>query len=126
MLGYRFAVRVAFMLVLLLCAMPVQAQIINGHQWPTPRLSYLTPTGGKVGTTLEVTFAGTEVEEPESLLFSHPGIKGLAIVPPLPTVDPKAKPDPKAKEPVRPPTTKFTVTIAKEVPVGYYDVRLVN
>ena len=117
----RACFAVAF--ALLYMTQSASAQIINGHQWPNPRLNYLTPTGGKVGTTVEVTFAGTEVEEPEALLFSHPGIKGTPVIPPLPPVDPKAK---DKKEPVRPPITKFIVTIAKDVPVGAYDVRLVN
>ena len=127
MFGNRFLVRFALGLSLLLCstAPALYGQIINGHQWPTPRLNYLMPTGGKVGTTVEVTFAGTEVEEPEALIFSHPGIKGTPIVPPPPKVDPKVKVDPK-KPVVAPPITKFTVTIAKEVPIGFYDVRLVN
>ncbi|HZZ82426.1 MAG TPA: PPC domain-containing protein [Gemmataceae bacterium] len=112
--------------VLLASASVARAQIINGNQWPTPRLAVLTPTGGKVGTTFEVAFTGTECEEPEKLLFSHPGIKGTAIIPELPKPDPKAKPDPKKKEPVRPPITKFSVSIAGDVPPGYYDVRLVN
>ena len=59
------------------------------------------------------------------MIFNHPGIKGTPIIPELPKPDPKAKPDPK-KEPVRPPITKFTVTIAKDVPLGFYDARLVN
>jgi hypothetical protein len=106
----------------------VQAQLINGHQWPNPRLNVLTPTGGKVGTTFEVTFNGTEVEMPEALLFSHPGIKASPIIPPPPKPDPKAKPDPNKKpEPPQPlPITKFSVTINKDVPLGYHDVRLVN
>ncbi len=127
MLANRFAIRLGVLsaAALLGIVAAAQAQIINGHQWPTPRLSVLTPTGGKVGTTFEVAFAGTECEEPSALLFSHPGIKGTPIVPPLPPVDPKAKPDPK-KPPVQPPITKFSVSIAADVPLGYYDVRLVN
>jgi hypothetical protein len=130
MCGHRIALRctlVAFVVGLLVVAWAplLDAQIINGHQWPTPRLTVLTPTGGKPGTTFEVAFTGTEVEEPQALLFSHPGIKGTPIIPPIPPVDPKAKPDPK-KKPVQPPITKFTVTIDAAVPVGFYDVRLVN
>ncbi len=107
-------------------ATPVHAQIVNGNQWPVPRLNTLSPTGGKVGTTLEVTFSGTEVEQPDTLLFNHPGIKGVPIVPPPPPVDPKAKtkPDPKKMGP--PAITKFSVTIAADVPPGEYDARLVN
>lgn len=103
-----------------------QAQIVNGNQWPVPRLTVLTPTGGKAGATMEVTFAGADVEEPTGLLFSHPGIKGTSIVPPIPAPDPKAKPDPKAPPPKAPPITKITVVIDKAVPPGFYDVRLVN
>src|SRR5437660_115758 len=83
----RCAVRVTVASCLFAFASSAQAQIVNGHQWPTPRLNVLTPTGGKLGTTLEVTFAGTECEEPTGLLFSHPGIKGAPIIPPLPPVD---------------------------------------
>lgn len=126
MFANRLASRIAILSIagILGSAAAAHAQIINGHQWPTPRLSVLTPTGGKVGTTFEVAFAGAEVEEPTALIFSHPGIKGTAIIPPLPPVDPKAK-DPK-KAPVQPPITKFSVAIAADVPLGFYDVRLVN
>ncbi len=103
-----------------------RAQIVNGHQWPNPRLTYLSPAGGKIGTTFEVAFIGTEIETPEALLFNHPGIKGVPFIPPPPPVDPKAKPDPKKEPPPPPPITKFTVTIGKEVPAGFYDARLVT
>ncbi|MSQ97396.1 MAG: hypothetical protein EXR98_22975 [Gemmataceae bacterium] len=130
MLGTRIAFRLTLgLLALVAFSTPSFAQIINGHQWPTPRLTVLTPSGGKIGTSVEVTFAGTEIEEPTELIFSHPGIKGPAVIPPLPEpkLDPKTKlPDPKEKAPVRPPVTKFNVTIAKDVPPGFYDVRLVN
>ena len=128
MFATRFARR--FGLALALCifvgtlAGIAYSQIVNGDQWPTPRLAVLTPTGGKVGSTFEVAFTGTEVEEPDALLFSHPGIKGVPVIPPTPAPDPKQK-DP-AKQPMRPPISKFTVTIAPDVPVGFYDVRLVN
>lgn len=105
---------------------PARAQVINGNQWPNPRLSVLTPTGGKPGTTFEVGFAGTETDAPQALLFSHPGLKAEPIIPPPPKVDPKAKPDPKKKPAPPPPITKLRVTIAPDVPIGAYDVRLVN
>ena len=129
MIGHRLAFRftlLALGLALTCGTSSLRAQIINGHQWPTPRLSVLTPAGAKAGTIVDVGFTGTEVEEPTALLFNHPGIKGLPIIPELPKPDPKAKPDPKKKAPVRPPITKFTVTIAKDVPIGTYDARLVN
>ena len=82
----------------------------TGNLWPHPRLNALTPTGAKAGSILEVTFAGTDTEMPESLWFSHAGIKGTPIIPPLPPVDPKAKVDP-AKKIEPPPVTKFSVVI---------------
>jgi hypothetical protein len=94
-------------------------------QLPNPRLSQVMPPGGKSGTTFEVTFSGAfqgfqfnDMEEPQKLLFSHKGITAEAI----PPVQPE-KPDPKAPPPQ---VTKFKVTIAADVPVGIYDVRLVN
>src|SRR5207248_11031970 len=88
--------RLALGLALFAClaAPKAQAQLVNGHQWPHPRLNYVSPAGGKVDTTFEVTFAGTELDQPEALLFSHPGIKATKIIPPEPKPDPKVKPDP--------------------------------
>jgi hypothetical protein len=91
-----------------------------GNLLPCPRLNFVTPCGGKAGTTVEVTFNGTDVEAPEQLLFSHPDIKATPVVPPQP------KPDPKKPAPPPPPVTAFKVTIGEKVPVGTYDVRLVN
>jgi hypothetical protein len=97
---------------------------------PNPRLLVLMPCGAKAGTTVEVTFAGTDLEEPQTLLFSHPGIKVEPIIPPPPPPpDPKKpapKPDPKQPAPKPPPITKFKVTISAVVPVVIYDVRLIG
>src|SRR5205807_9807916 len=65
-----------------------------------------------------------ELEEPQSLYFSHSGIKAVPVIPPPPKVDPKA--DPKKPAPPPPPITKFSVTINKDVPAGFYDVRFVG
>ena len=40
--------RAGAILGLVLCASQVQAQIVNGNSWPRPRLTVLTPSGGKV------------------------------------------------------------------------------
>src|SRR5690349_20707208 len=82
-------------------AAPAFAQLQYGNQWPTPKLTSIFPAGGKLGTNVEVTFAGADLEQPVSLWFSHPGIKGTVIVPPTPEVDPK-KPDDKKKDPPAP------------------------
>jgi len=107
-------------------AAPVAGQVINGNQLPNPRLTVLTPAGGKVGSTFEVTFAGSELDQPQALIFSHAGIKAEPIIPDPPKPDPKAKPDPKKPPAPPPPITKFKVSIAGNTPVGSYDVRFVN
>ena len=53
-----------------------------GNQLPMPRINTVMPCGGKVGTTVEVAFTGTDLEEPEALFFSNPGIKAEPIVTP--------------------------------------------
>jgi hypothetical protein len=102
------------------------AQPQLGNLLPNPRITIVSPCGGKVGSTLEVSFTGTDLEEPKELLFSHPDIKATAAGPAA--VD-QPKPDPN-KRPRRPvpqvAVTRFKVTIGPKVPVGIYDVRLVN
>ncbi|HLW65893.1 MAG TPA: PPC domain-containing protein [Gemmataceae bacterium] len=96
---------------------------------PQPRLQSVFPSGGKAGATVEVSFTGTDLEDPESLFFSHPGLKAEPIIPPplpAPKVDPK-QPAPKQPMPApKPVITKFKVTIAADTPLGMHDVRLVN
>src|SRR5205085_11300022 len=87
---------------------------------PNPRLSTVTPGGGNPGSTVTVTFTGTDVEEPEALTFSHDGIKAVPVVPPKPAADPKKPPAPPM------PVTQFKVTTGDKVPAGFYDVRLFN
>jgi hypothetical protein len=123
------------MAVLLVWVGDASAQPQLGNLLPNPRLSTVNPPGGKAGSTLEVTFSGTDLDLPEALLFSHPGIKATAIQPEVPKEDPKKedpkKDDPKNKQPDMkqkpgPQVAKFSVTIAPDVPVGNYDVRLVG
>jgi hypothetical protein len=82
--------------------------------------------GSRAGAALEITFTGTDLESPEALVFSHPGIKATPIIPPPP---PPPKTDPKKPAPPPPPLpgiTRFAVKVAADVPIGFYDVRLVN
>ncbi|MBP3958530.1 PPC domain-containing protein [Gemmata sp. G18] len=95
---------------------------------PSPRLQNVFPCGVKAGTSVEVTVTGFDVEDPEKLLFAHPGLKGEYISPPKdPTPDPK---DPKKTIPapkVNPAGPhKFKVTAAADVPLGVFDVRFVG
>ncbi|MGH7225172.1 MAG: PPC domain-containing protein, partial [Gemmataceae bacterium] len=95
---------------------------------PAPRLMTVMPPGGKIGSTVEVVFTGTDLEEPEHLLFSHPGIKAEPLAGPAPTPPP---PDPKqrrrrGRNMGKPVASRFKVTLAANVPPGIYDVRFVN
>src|SRR5262249_41671465 len=74
---------------------------------------------------VEVTLTGTDLEEPQELLFSNPGITAEAIQPaPTPPPDPNKKPPATPMPPTG--VTKFKVTIAPTAPLGIHDVRLVN
>jgi hypothetical protein len=103
-------------------------QLISGL--PAPRLFTVSPTGGKMGSTMEVTFTGLDIEEPQGLLFSQPGIKAEPIEGPTPApppVDPKQGAQKKGRRArPQPLVTKFKVTIAANVAVGIHDVRLIN
>ena len=110
----------------LLVGGPVHAQPQVGSNLPSPRLMTVMPPGGKIGSSVEVTFTGTDLEEPEQLLFSHAGIKAeplAAPAPPAPKPDPKKKPKPGMGKPS---VSRFKVTIAANVTPGVHDVRFVN
>jgi Bacterial pre-peptidase C-terminal domain len=95
-----------------------------GVPLPSPRITSVFPMGAKVGSTVEVTVTGTDLDEAAGLVFSHPGFKATVIVVPEPKPDPKAKAPPKKGPP--PTAVKFAVVVDKSVPVGRYDVRVVN
>ena len=106
-------------------AQPPQAYL------PQPRVTSAFPCGAKAGTTTDITVNGTDLDDADELLFSHPGIKAEVIHPPEPK-------DPKADAKKAPPQTgrrrggapaasvKFKVTVAADVPAGQYDVRIAN
>ncbi|GBD35813.1 hypothetical protein HRbin36_00928 [bacterium HR36] len=86
------------------------------NAYPHPRLQVVFPPGGKVGTTVEVTLTGTDLDDPRALVFSHAGLKAELIPPP--------PPDPKKPAPPGPP--RFRVQIPADVPPGMYDVCVVG
>ncbi len=43
-------------------------------QLPTAQLTSVFPPGGKQGTTVEVTIAGTDLDDSDKLVFNHPGL----------------------------------------------------
>jgi hypothetical protein len=110
----------------LLLASRAHAQAQLGNLLPTPRITVVTPCGGKAGTTVEVTFTGTDTNDPKNLIFSHPAIKATPIAAPEPKIDPKAKGKGKGPKGMnkQAQVSKFSVTIPPNVPPGNYDVRL--
>ncbi|HEV3387038.1 MAG TPA: PPC domain-containing protein, partial [Gemmata sp.] len=103
---------------------------------PSPRIQFVFPAGAKAGSSPqlhlfgvplksqpELTATGTDLEEPEKLIFSHPGIKAEYSAPKL------TEPDPKKKETAlkaNPGPHKFKLTVDAAVPPGIYDVRFVG
>jgi hypothetical protein len=94
---------------------------------PSPRVQHAFPGGIKAGTTVEVIVTGFDVEDPEKLLFAHPGLKGEYLLPPKEVPDPK---DPKKTVPgpkvVPGGPHKFKITATADVPPGLYDLRFVG
>lgn len=72
---------------------------------PLPRLLTLMPMGGQVGSSVEVTITGENIEEVSALTFSTPKITA---------------------KPVAGVANKFLVSIAADAPVGIYDARLMT
>jgi len=120
----RSAVVLALMGTALLTGLTT-AQQPPGPGLPEPRLLTIMPMGGKAGDTVELTFTGQDIEDPEGLLFSHTAIKSeLLPVPPQPEPDPKAK---GAKKGAAPPVAvKYKVTLPADLPLGIHDVRVFN
>ncbi len=80
-------------------------------QLPQTRLYVVSPAGAQVGSITEVTIArGDDLDEIDTLLFSHPGIFATPVMQETPT----------GPQPV---ANKFRVAVAKDVPPGRYEVR---
>jgi hypothetical protein len=114
----------------LLLGQTAHAQPQLGSALPTPRLMIVSPPGGKAGSAVDVTVTGTDLDEPEGLLFSHPGLKAEVVkAPDPPPVDPKKprqKPRRGMANPGLPTVARFKVTIPPDAPAGIHDLRLVN
>ncbi len=93
------------------------AQQQLGPGLPQPRLLVASPAGGQAGTTIDVTLTGNDLDDPQKLLFSHPGIQAESPSDPTKPV----KPPQGGQPPLT--TVKFKVAIAADVPPGTYDVR---
>ncbi len=71
-------------------------------QLPMPRLNSIYPCGAQKGTTVECTVAGGDLDGATGLYFSHAGITAQPAGPGM-----------------------FKVSVAQDVPVGKYDVRVI-
>ena len=87
----------------MLVASPALAQI------PHARLSWVYPTGDKVGTSVDVSVGGTDLDDLTGLHFSHPGITAQVKTGPVTPLRKTA--------PVLP--GQFAVAIAAEVPRAF-------
>jgi hypothetical protein len=70
---------------------------------PSPRLDRLAPLGTSAGSSVEVEVQGADLEEAKTLLFDHPGLHAEFVK-----------------------DRFFRVTVAKDVPAGTYDARLLG
>jgi hypothetical protein len=82
-------------------------------QLPVARLYSVFPPGAKLGTSVDVTISGEDLEKAAALHFSHPGITAVQ----------KTQPPALGETGPQPTPNQFTVTIAPEVQPGLYEVR---
>jgi hypothetical protein len=90
-----------------------------------PRIAGVFPPGATVGTSVEVTVRGTDLDAVTGLRFAQPGLTA-AVVPPPPEPKPDPKKKPKKPDPTAATTATFRVSVAEGVPPGGYDVRVVT
>lgn len=102
-----FMLPVALCATVLCIASPAVAQQVC---LPMPRLLTLTPMGGQVGTTVEVSITHQHIDEALELLFSTPKIAATPVV----AADGKPVPN------------RFVVTIASDAQIGVHDARILS
>lgn len=95
-------------------AAPAKAQL--PPTLPNPRLNWLFPAGGQVGTTFLVTVTGDDLDDAKKLFFSHPGITAT-----LKMADPGL-----GQTGPQPVYGTFQVKIAADVPPGIYELRVLG
>lgn len=100
--------------LVLLALFGVSSAYAQPPSYPVTRLYTVTPPGGKVGTTVEITLGGVDLDDVVALYFSHPGLKGDRV------------PDPDPKKAGQFVANKFRVAIAPNTPVGIHDVRAIG
>ncbi|MBQ9137342.1 MAG: hypothetical protein IJX65_01745 [Alistipes sp.] len=104
-------------LLLALIAMPLYGQKLS--------LGYLYPAGGQVGTTVEIEAGGLNINKATKVLFNHPGIE--AQVEPLRESAAEKRKRKRLNDQSSPQLAdrvKIRISIAADVPCGFYDLRL--
>ena len=99
------------LLVLAICTI-VSSTVATGQSvcLPAPRLLTTMPMGGQAGETLDVTITGEWIDGADQLMFSNQGISAK------PKLDSSGQPIP----------NQYTVTIAKDCPVGIHEARVMT
>ena len=88
-------------------------------------LGFLQPAGGQVGTVVEVEAGGLNINKSTKVLFSHPGITGeLFPVKESTKTKKKRRRLNDQSSPQLADRIKIRITIAPDVPCGFYDLRL--
>lgn len=77
---------------------------------PAPRLLTTMPMGGQVGSSVEITITGENIEEADALSFSHPGITATR------KLDDKGQPV----------ANVYLVAIADDCPTGIHEARVMT
>lgn len=97
-----------------------------GQSPPPPRLTHVMPPGGQVGTSLEISVTGADLDKAEALHFSIPGVKSAIIGTGVATpADPKKKPAGGMKQGLQI-SQKFKVTIPHNARLGVHDIRIIT
>ena len=105
---YRIASRLILSTAVLISATTtVRAQSVC---LPLPRLLTTMPMGGTVGTQVEITITGENIEDASELLFTHSGLTAT------PKLDANGQPE----------ANKYIVTIATDCPTGIHEARLMT
>ncbi len=100
----------AAMVAFALCSPVVSDVYAQSVGLPLPRLLTTMPMGGQVGTQVEVTITGENIDDADQLSFSTPHITAKRVVD-------------AAGQPV---ADKYLVTIAPECPLGLHEARLMT
>jgi hypothetical protein len=102
--------------------------VTHAQNLPSPKIVRVLPTGGKAGTTFEISVAGTDLSDVETLHFSFPGAKvELLDATKLIPMPAKGKTATKGMTTVNASSAQlFKVTLPPNAPPGIHDLRVVT